>query len=94
MADGAEYMYYVGCSPSYDPRVQQVARAIVRFFQQGGVDFGILARKRAAVAARCAGWARRGLFEMISEENLELFKGYNVSRMFTTSPHCFNALQK
>ena len=93
MADGAEYMYFVGCSPSYDPRVQQVARAIVRLFQQGGVDFGILAEEESCCGSEVRRLGEAGLFEMISEENLELFKGYNVSRMFTTSPHCFNALK-
>jgi Fe-S oxidoreductase len=93
MADGAEYMYFVGCSPSYDPRVQQVALAIVRLFQQGGVDFGILAEEESCCGSEVRRLGEAGLFEMISEENLEIFKGYNVSRMFTTSPHCFNALK-
>jgi Fe-S oxidoreductase len=93
MADGAEYMYFVGCSPSYDPRVQQVARSVVRLFQQGGVDFGILAEEESCCGSEVRRLGEAGLFEMISEENLELFKGYNVARMFTTSPHCFNALK-
>ena len=93
VADGAEYMYYVGCSPSYDPRVQQVTRSIVRLFQQGGVDFGILGEEESCCGSEVRRLGEAGLFEMIVEENLELFKGYNVSKMFTTSPHCFNALR-
>ncbi len=93
MADGAEILYFVGCSPSYDPRVQQVARAIVRLFQQGGVDFGILAEEESCCGSEVRRLGEAGLFEMIAEENQELFKGYGVARMFTTSPHCFNAFK-
>ncbi len=32
-----------------------------------------------------------GLFEMIVEDTTELYKSLGVSKMFTTSPHCFNA---
>jgi Fe-S oxidoreductase len=32
----------------------------------------------------------QGLFEMMSEENGETFKGLGVKKMLTTSPHCFN----
>ena len=28
--EGTEYLYFVGCTPSYDPRIQKVAQALVR----------------------------------------------------------------
>jgi len=93
MADGAEYLYFVGCSPSYDPRVQHVARAIVRLFQQGGVDFGILAEEESCCGSEVRRLGEAGLFEMIAEENQELFKGVGAGKLFTTSPHCFNTFK-
>jgi Fe-S oxidoreductase len=93
MADGAEYLYFVGCSPSYDPRVQHVARAIVRLFQQGGVDFGILAEEESCCGSEVRRLGEAGLFEMIAEENQELFKGIGAGKLFTTSPHCFNTFK-
>jgi Fe-S oxidoreductase len=93
MADGAEYLYFVGCSPSYDPRVQNVARVLVRLLQKGGVDFGILADEESCCGSEVRRLGEAGLFEMIVEENSELYKGYNVSKIFTTSPHCFNTFK-
>jgi len=93
MADGADYLYFVGCSPSYDPRVQHVARAIVRLFQQGGVDFGILAEEESCCGSEVRRLGEAGLFEMIAEENQELFKGVGAGKLFTTSPHCFNTFK-
>jgi Fe-S oxidoreductase len=34
-----------------------------------------------------------GLFEMMVEENQELFKSMGIHNMFTTSPHCFNVFK-
>jgi len=34
-----------------------------------------------------------GLFEMLVEENGELFRGVGASRLVTTSPHCFNTFK-
>lgn len=93
MMDGAEYLYFVGCSPSYDPRVQNVARSLVRLLQKGGLDFGILAEEESCCGSEIRRLGEAGLFEMIVEENQELYKGLGVSKMFTTSPHCFNAFK-
>lgn len=93
VGDGAEYLYFVGCSPSYDPRVQNVARSLVHLLQKGSVDFGILAEEESCCGSEVRRLGEAGLFEMIVEENSELYKGYNVSKMFTTSPHCFNTFK-
>jgi Fe-S oxidoreductase len=70
-----------------------VARAVVRLFQQGGVDFGILAEEESCCGSEVRRLGEAGLFEMIAEENQELFKGVGASKLFTTSPHCFNTFK-
>jgi Fe-S oxidoreductase len=92
-AEGAEYLYYVGCTPSYDPRAQQVSRALVRLLKQGGVDFGILGNDENCCASEARRLGEAGLFEAMVEENGEMFKETKVSKMFTTSPHCFNVFK-
>ncbi len=91
MAEGTEYLYYVGCTPSYDPRVQKVARSLVTILQKAGVDFGIMGNQENCCGSEVRRLGEAGLFEMMSEENTETFKGLGVNKMFTTSPHCFNA---
>ncbi len=90
MAEGVEYFFYVGCTPSYDPRGQKVARSLVKILQKAGVDFGILGNEENCCGSEVRRLGEAGLFEMMSEENTEAYKGLGVSKMFTTSPHCYN----
>lgn len=90
---GAEYLYYVGCTPSYDPRGQKVARALVTLLQSAGVDFGILGSDENCCSSEVRRLGEAGLFEAMVEENTEMFKELNVQKMFTVSPHCFNAFK-
>jgi Fe-S oxidoreductase len=91
--EGNAYLYYVGCTPSYDPRVQQVARSLIRLLDQGHVDFGILGEGESCCGSEVRRLGEAGLFEMIVEENQELFKEMGIHKMFTTSPHCFNVFK-
>ena len=34
-----DYLFYVGCAGSYDPRAQKVAQAIVRLLDAAGVSY-------------------------------------------------------
>jgi len=90
MSKGAEYLYYVGCSPSYDPKAQKTSRALVRILQRAGVDFGILGTEENCCASEVRRLGELGLFEMMAEDNQETLKRLGVGKMFTTSPHCFN----
>jgi len=40
----SETLLYVGCAPSYDPRVQNVSTALVKIFQRADLDFSILGK--------------------------------------------------
>jgi Fe-S oxidoreductase len=90
---GAEYLYFVGCSPSYDPRIQPITRALVRAFQQAGVDFGILGTEEMCCGSEVRRLGEEGLFEMLVEDNQEIWGECGVTKMVVTSPHCFNAFK-
>jgi Fe-S oxidoreductase len=93
MEEGTDYLFYVGCTPSYDPRVQGVARSITKLMQSAEVDFGILGNDENCCASEVRRLGEAGLFEMMVEENQETFKSLGVGKLFTVSPHCFNAFK-
>jgi Fe-S oxidoreductase len=91
--DRAENLFYLGCTPSYDPRVQQVSRALARLFGESGIDFGILGNEENCCGSEVRRLGEAGLFEMMVEEGLEMFKSLEINRMFTVSPHCYNTFK-
>jgi Fe-S oxidoreductase len=90
----AQFLYFVGCTPSYDPRIQRVSRALVRAFDQAGVDYGILGKEENCCGSEVRRLGEAGLFEMLVEENVELWQSYGVRNVVTTSPHCYNTLKR
>jgi Fe-S oxidoreductase len=91
--DNAELLYFVGCAPCYDPRVQEVSRAIVEVFNRAGVDFGILGNEETCCGNEIRRMGEEGLFEMLREDNLKLFHDHGITEVVTTSPHCYNAFK-
>ncbi len=91
--DKAEMLYFVGCAPAYDSRVQEVARALAKTFATAGIDFGILGNEESCCGSEIRRMGEEGLFEMLRENNLELFHKYGIRRIVTTSPHCYNVLK-
>jgi Fe-S oxidoreductase len=86
----AEILYYVGCTPAYDSRAQGIAKALVAAFHKAGVRFGTLGNDESCCASEARRMGEEGLFEIMVEDNVELFKECGVERMVTSSPHCYN----
>lgn len=95
LADSSEIsiLYYVGCTPSYDNRIQNIAKSICGILQEAGVEFGILEDEKCSgdPALIMGEW---GLFEFLAEENLERFEKCGIQTILTTSPHDFNCFLK
>jgi Fe-S oxidoreductase len=90
---GCEVLYFVGCTPAYDLRVQPIPRALTRTFKAAGLDFGTLGTAENCCGNEVRRLGEMGLFEMLVEENGELFRSVGASRLVTTSPHCFNTFK-
>jgi Fe-S oxidoreductase len=87
----AEMLYFIGCAPSYDPRLQRVPRTLCRLLDAAGVHFGILGTKESCCGNEIRRMGEEGLFEELREENTENFRSSGAQAIVTTSPHCFNA---
>jgi len=89
----ASVLYYVGCSTSFDPEMQGVARSLVKLFNYAGIDFGVLDKE---VCCSCAA-NRLGdgfLFQEMMQKNVKSFLDCGAERIITTSPHCYNTFMK
>ena len=91
--DGCDVLFYVGCSPAYDLRAQASTRALARALVAAGVDFGTLGIDESCCGNEVRRMGEIGLFEMLVEENSELFREVGAGRIVTISPHCFNTFK-
>src|SRR4030043_811526 len=91
--DRAEYLYFVGCTASSDPRIQEIAKALVLSLQQAEVDFGILGNEEQCCGNEIRRMGESGPFEELVEKNIERFDHYQIERIVTSCPHGFNVLK-
>lgn len=89
----AEWLYYVGCTPSYDPRVQKVALALVTVFQKAEIDFCVLGNEETCCGNEIKRMGELGLFELLEEDQHKIFENYAPLKVVTTSPHCYNVFK-
>lgn len=93
ISQGADVLFYVGCTSAYDPRVQNVPKSLVKCFEKACVNFGILGDEENCCGSEVYGMGEKGLFEFLTEENMKTFGKYNVKQAVTTCPHGFNAFK-
>ncbi|MBI4041120.1 MAG: 4Fe-4S dicluster domain-containing protein [Deltaproteobacteria bacterium] len=88
-----EYLYYVGCAASFDSRNQKVARAFAILLQKAKVSFGILGSEERCNGESCRRLGNEYLAQQMIEENKKVLFKYNIKKILTTCPHCFNTLR-
>ena len=87
-----EYLYWVGCSASYDRRNQAIARSVVKILKTAGVSFGVMPEERChAEVGRRLG--EEYLYQTVAQENVEAIKQYKFRKVITHCPHCFNTIK-
>ena len=87
-----EYLYWVGCSASYDRRNQAIARSVVKILKTAGVSFGVMQEERChAEVGRRLG--EEYLYQTVAQENVDAVNQYKFRKVITHCPHCFNTIK-
>ncbi len=88
-----EYLFWVGCAGAFDDRYKKVIRAFATILDHLKTDYAVLGREETCTGdpARRAG--NEMLYQMQALQLIEVFKNYDVKKIITTCPHCFNILK-
>ncbi len=88
-----EVLFWVGCAGSFDQRAQKITRAFVTILDKVGIRYAILGKEEMCTGdpARRAG--NEFLFQMMAWQNIQILNGYQVRKIVTACPHCFNTLK-
>ncbi len=87
-------LYFVGCYASFDKRNQAIAKAFIHLCDAAGVKVGILGKEEKCCGEPMRKMGNEYLYQMQASENIEQIKGYGITQIVTTCPHCFNTLNK
>ncbi len=88
-----EILFWVGCAGSFDDRAKKITKDFCKILNAVGIEFAILGQEEACTGdpARRAG--NEFLFQMMALQNITTLNGYNIKKIVTTCPHCFNTLK-
>jgi len=88
--DKPEYLFWVGCAGAFDDRYRKVVRAFVKTLTHLEVSYAVLGKEETCTGdpARRAG--NEMLYQMQALQVIEIFKMYEVKKIITICPHCFN----
>ncbi|HNP06414.1 MAG TPA: (Fe-S)-binding protein [Cyclobacteriaceae bacterium] len=91
--EAPEILFWVGCAGSFDDRYKKVTRAFVKILNAVGIKFAVLGPEESCTGdpARRAG--NEFLFQMQAMSNITVLNGYNIKKIVTACPHCFNTIK-
>jgi Fe-S oxidoreductase len=93
ISQGADTLFFVGCTSAYDPRVQNVPKSLVKCLEKAGLSFSVLGDEEGCCGSEVYGMGEKGLFDYLVEENMKTFNKYNVKQTVTSCPHGYNAFK-
>ena len=88
-----DYLLFVGCAGSFDERNKKVTRSLVGLLQKAGVNFGILGAEEICCGETARRMGNEYLAQILMQQNIELFNKYEIKKIITLCPHCFNTFK-
>ncbi len=89
-----DVLYFVGCYSSFDKRNIAVATSFIKLCRAAGIKVGILGKEEKCCGEPMRKMGNEYLYQTLATENIEVIKGYEVKKIVTTCPHCYNTLAK
>ncbi|UAY53404.1 (Fe-S)-binding protein [Ferruginibacter albus] len=91
--ESPEILFWVGCAGSFDQRVQKITKAFSLILHKAGIKYAILGKEEMCTGdpARRAG--NEFIFQMMAYQNIQTLNNYNIKKIVTACPHCFNILK-
>jgi Fe-S oxidoreductase len=85
-----EYLLWVGCAGAFDDRYKKVVRAFAKILTHLNTSYAVLGKEETCTGdpARRAG--NEMLYQMQALQVIEIFNMYEVKKIITICPHCFN----
>lgn len=91
--EAPEILFWVGCAGSYDERAQRITRDICKILQHVGLRYAILGAEENCTGDPAKRAGNEFLFQMQAMMNIQVLDGYEIKKIVTACPHCFNTIK-
>lgn len=88
-----EILFWVGCAGSFDQRAQQITKAFAAILTKTGINFAILGKEEMCTGDPVRRAGNEFMFQMMAWQNIQLLNNYQIKKIVTACPHCFNVLK-
>jgi Fe-S oxidoreductase len=87
---GAEYLYWVGCQGSYDPRARKITSSVIEILKSAKVSFAVLGNEEVCTGEPVRRMGEEAKFQELALRNIETFKSAGTKKVVVHCAHCFN----
>ncbi len=87
-----EVLFWVGCAGSFDDRAKKITKAFVKILNKANISFAVLGTEESCTGDPAKRAGNEFVFMMQAMQNIEVLNGYEIKKIVTTCPHCFNTL--
>ncbi|WP_340063235.1 (Fe-S)-binding protein [Ascidiimonas aurantiaca] len=88
-----EVLFWVGCAGSFDDRAKKITKAFVKLLNKANVDFAVLGTEESCTGDPAKRSGNEFLFQMQAMTNIEVMNAYEIKKVVTACPHCFNTIK-
>ena len=88
-----EVLFWVGCAGSFDDRAKKITKAFVKILNKANVSFAVLGTEESCTGDPAKRAGNEFLFQMQAVTNIEVLNAYEIKKIVTACPHCFNTLK-
>jgi Fe-S oxidoreductase/nitrate reductase gamma subunit len=85
-----EYLYWVGCQGSYDPRGRKLTRAVVKILDAAKVSYAVLGNDEVCTGEPVRRMGEEARFQELALRNIESIARSGANKVVVHCPHCFN----
>ncbi len=88
-----EILFWVGCAGSFDDRAKKITKAVVKILHECNVKFAVLGTEESCTGDPAKRAGNEFAFMMSAMQNIQVLNGYEIKKIVTACPHCFNTLK-
>ena len=88
-----ELLFWVGCAGSFDERAQRITRDVAKILQHVGIQYAILGAEEGCTGDPAKRAGNEFVFQMQAMMNIQVLDGYEIKKIVTACPHCFNTIK-